>query len=229
MKRYSIARIATPALALGLALGISAGARGASFTALERTIEFTPPARFCVLGDSPRERTLFDQSESDISRHGALMQMDVPCDELPLFKAGKVFGFTRWIEVAVISQGGEFHLVSVPRDDFVRTAAGTLEGQVVDYDEINRRLKALQADGEISLPASLQGMHSLGVANHALFIQSRTKVGRGKHAVALRGIGAVTTANDVPLIVQVYALSTAGRDDTLETAYACVQALLDAN
>ena len=229
MKRYPVRPVAMLALTLGLAPGLSASARGASFTALERTIEFTPPARFCVLGDSPLERALFDQSESDISRHGALVQMDVPCDELPLFKAGKLFGFTRWIEVAVMSQGGAFQLVPVPRDDFVRIAARTFESQVVDYDEANRRLKALQDDGEIGVPASLQNMHSLGVSNHALFIQSRTRFGRGRHAVAVRGIGAVTTANDVPLIVQVYTLSTASRDDTLETANACVQALLDAN
>lgn len=212
---------------VGLALiAASVGAHAATFEVLGKTLQLSPPPEFCELGQSPREQALLEFQQKSMSLMGELAQMVVPCNELDAFISGEVDAFTRWAQVVVAKSKDRVQLVTVSRKAFIRNTAGAANTPV-DMAEVQRRVDDHLADTGVTMRAA--GMRPLGTTAQAFFTELRMTAQAEGQTVPLIAIVAVTTAKQLPLMLQIYGTPKATGAPLMETATAYVAQVLSAN
>ena len=198
-----------------------------SFEALGRTIEQRSPESFCRLGESEREVALLELQTRSTAPAGALAQFTVPCRELEDFRQGKIESFSRWAQVLVVRRQGKFWLVRESREEFVRATAGNVASKPVDFAEVNRASR--QHLAQSSANVAMTGMRPIGVRDSAYFATLNLVGEADGRKVPIAAVIAATVANQLPVVVQVYATTRAPDESLVEIASSYVRNVVARN
>ena len=201
--------------------------RADTVTLLGRSLQVVPPPGFCKLGDSVPERELEQFQRQNTAPAGELAQMAVPCAELSDFRANKLEGFTRWVQVLVLKQKGQLKVVTTPRQEFVRAVAGRMANSPPDMNAIAARIRdhLAKTDSFVSSPSA----QPIGATNEAAFMEIRMTAGVGNRSSPVVGVMAITVANQLPIAVYAFATSKARGESPVDTSRAYLRKVLELN
>lgn len=170
---------------------------------LDRIIEVNPPAGYCALGETPRQRELLEREKSLQAPAGVLLQIAVPCVDLKRFDAGAIDGFARRAQVMVVKARGQLKIDGRSSQEFLRSFGGE---RPVNINSVNTRLR--EALSENNLSASLQHMTPIGSDSTAFYwsavVEVQARDGRRQKSAS---VAAAVLVNGLPLSVQAYELA----------------------
>lgn len=169
-----------------------------------RKVRLTPPAGFCVLGQSDAERALFESRRRAVAPAGLLAQLAVACDELDAVRSGKLDleGLSRWAQVQFVTHHGLPVSVTVSREAYVRKTAEVAAREAVDIAALNR-LGAEHFAPSKTRPLAL-GAQPIGIVGAAFFASMQLRREADGEAVPFETVYGVTVIQRLPVLVQVY-------------------------
>lgn len=177
----------------------SSNAFAEPFMVLGKTIDLTPPAGYCALGNTSFEQQLFTTFKARTEAAGHLLQVAVPCNDLERAKAGTITQFPRSASVMVVKRRGQLTLDPRSRADFVKSLGSPTP---IDVAVVNKRFRAALAGADFS--GSLSAMTPLGSDGMAAYWSSLATVQLdGNAPQRVVSIIAAVLVNGLPLSVQV--------------------------
>ena len=227
-KRYLSRNTVRIHFVIGFSLAVTAASALAdTVTVLGKSLQLLPPDGFCTLGASPVERELEQFRRQSAAPVGELVQLAVPCAELPAFKARMTDNFTRWVLILVVKQKGQLRLVTMPRLQFVRSVAGRLAERPPDMNALAERIRdhLAKTGSSVSDPS----VQPLGATSDAAFMEMQMTVGSGAGKSPVVAVMAITVVNQLPLAVYAYATPKARGESPGNTVWSYLQKALELN
>lgn len=209
--------LSTMALAL-----CAAGANAASFSVLDQTLEFDLPSGYCLGGSGTKvERELFARTQRGLQGSAKLVAWLVDCKELGELKQERRQYLDHWLQIQVLTPGGALRNVHASREQVVASLAKTHE--TLATSAVMERVKRKYA--EMGMVADQPNASIVGRDGNAAYLTMKLRLTLEDGAVrSLRGFGAISLINTVPLAVQGY--EATGKQESIDRAQAAVNAVL---
>lgn len=187
-------------LYVALLLTTAFSGRAETVQALGQPLNFTNPAGYCSLGNSPRERGVWDATQRAVGTSVRIVHAAVACTELDAFKSGTREEFDHWLQIQLLGSKGQFKRLEVGREAFLASVAASKPR--IDASEIERRLRASFADSDLNVAGTR--IETLGRDGNAVYMTMRADMSLGARTRPIHGLGGVTLINSVPVSVVVY-------------------------
>jgi hypothetical protein len=205
-----------------LLLVLAGRARAGSFEALGSTVRFNAPQGYCELGDSPREKAIFQFVAKAVGPNVRLMKYLARCSELEAFKAGTVNRFEHFIEIQLVSMKGRYMVIPMERDTFITAVSGVDISHAMDKVDLNKQFHSrLKTDINLTKP----DFANLGRDGMAVYYSMRFNMEAGASSIPVSGVSGLTLVNKLPVSFIVYDSSDdfGSRQDMLPTLMAMLR------
>lgn len=187
-------------LYVAILLTAAVSSRAETINVLGQPLTFSNPAGYCTLGDSPRERQVWETTQRAVAPGARIVHAAVACTELGAFKSGSRDEFDHWLQIQLLGPKGQFKRLEVGREAFLSSVAAAKPR--IDPSEIERRLRASFADQNVDVAGTR--IDTLGRDGNAVYFTMRADMSLGGRARPIHGLGAVTLLNSLPVSVVVY-------------------------
>lgn len=205
---------------MGLILAPAVAAQAASFQVLGETFEFDSPAGYCVGGESsPRERELVLQSRKALA-NAKLVAWLTPCNELKELRAGLRDSLDHWMQLQVAMPRGELRKMGLSRTLYVDRLTGSLTRS--RSEALDKRMKERLT--QIGVSVETAEVEIVEHDGNAAYLSTRSKIDSGGVVKNIRGLGAGTLINQVPIYV--FSYESSGSNASLDRAHSAMKSLL---
>jgi hypothetical protein len=199
----------------------SPAAGSASIHVLGQAIQFDLPGGYCLSENSTEaEKLLSERSQEALRGTAKLVAWLAPCEELRSFQRGRRFVFDHWIQLQVLTPRGQLRNVGVSREQLVASLAGSNNR----LDSKAMRSRAQSKFSEMGISMQEARVDLIGRDGNAAYLATAMRISVDGEVRHIRGYGAITLINTVPLAVQGY--EAARTDESLDRTRDAVAALL---
>lgn len=167
---------------------------------LGQKLTFSNPSGYCTLGNTQRERDLFNISQRSVEPGSRIVHVALPCNELEAFKRGTRDEFKHWVQIQLIGPKGEFKRIEIGRETFLAGIAKT--SPILDIAEVNRRIRSALDDTDASVTRAQVSL--LGRDGNAVYFSFRMNLNTGSSSRPVTGLSGITLVNSLPLTINVY-------------------------
>ncbi len=170
-----------------------------------RTLKLNPPHGFCLVDKTTKqERDLLKKEGANNAEKVRMLQLSVECSELAEFRAGTREYLHQWAKVVVLKTDGKVESVPFTRPQFAAMLAKSANRtQRSDPQAMNLMLE--DAFRETGFIASDRNVQIIGADLEAAYlnmsVQLRVTPNRTRD---LRGVGAMSVANGLPIAVYLF-------------------------
>lgn len=196
-------------------------------TALGVHLEFNLPPEYCPVGKSERETALLKNARDSMPPSVRLLKTAVLCTELSAYALGQRDDIEHWVQIQLLSPGGDFQTVDWSRHQFLQAVGAAMPK--IDYSALREEAEKLFKRAGIT--ASDLQQTPLGRDDKAIYIAHHMQIGQKNAANLVRGLGALTLVNSLPLGIHVYSSVPLTEDnEDLESALrSLLNSLLQSN
>lgn len=195
--------------------------------ALGVRLGFNLPPEYCPVGKSERETVLLEKARDSMPPSVKLLQAAVLCTELKAYALGQRDYIEHWLQIQLLSPGGDFQTIDWPRDQFLQAVGAAMPE--IDYSDLKQEAEKLFKRAGITV-SDLQ-QTPLGRDDKAIYVAHHMQVEQTDSASLVRGLGAVTLINSLPLGIHVYSSVPLREDkEDLESTFrSLLNSLLQSN
>ncbi|NEZ02793.1 hypothetical protein G4Y73_01355 [Wenzhouxiangella sp. XN201] len=182
-----------------------------SVRALGGQLSVRLPDGYCSIKDKGREGEMLKHSRDMMPQSVRILHAAAECSELAKYAAGNSDEVFHWLQVQMIGPSGTFRRLPFSREEFLSNIGGQLPE--IDFTAIESEAETLLERAGMDVSSVKQA--PIGRDGNAIYMATNFSVENAAAPRHIRGLGAITLVNSIPLGIHVYSskpLSDSPRD-----------------